>query len=467
MKTLSIRTRLIAFNTLATIVILLSFTLFSYWALVSILDDANNQFLADEIRVLRNIMLKHPENSKAIEQEIDWIPEELSDAQYHYYARIFDENNKLVMQTEGMNKHLAGAKFPEPTPINETPYDSEIWHNQNGKSYLIMSALATLGQEKKPKRLIEIALDISPQKAIVAEYQTILFGVFILGALAASIISILVARKSLRAIDEMTNHAELITIENLNNPLYPQEWPKELHRLVVAFNNMLLRIETAFNKLSQFSTELAHELRTPLNNLIVNSEVVLSKNRSLESYKDCIASNLEEYQQLSRMMENILFLAQVEHHQSELQFKTMHLQREFQAIAEFYEALAEERQVKIHYDAHNLLLYAEPVLIKRMLSNLVSNAIKFMPQGGVIHLSARNTAKNKIAITVQDNGIGIAKDKLTLIFDRFYKNNPQENLSPLGIGLGLSIVKSIVELHHGQITVDSFEGQGTKFTIIL
>lgn len=456
---LSITGRLSVLYILSSLAMLVAFSLYSYWSLQNILRDADEQFLTDEIRVLRSLMVKLPSDKTALAQEIDWIPEEMQSSEYHYYARILTKNKHKVMETEGMANGLKDANFPEPVNADSLPDQSITWQSPNGKKYLLMTASSWLGKDKKEQRLIEIALDISPQQKTLAEYRKNLFLVFILGVIVAAGFGVFVAKRGMRALKEITQTTERITIDELHRTINIKEWPTELQSLAKAYNKMLSRIEQAIKRLSHFSSELAHELRTPINNLMGEAEIVLSRNRDVSDYKAVIESSLEEYSRLLHLIENILFLARNENPQSKLNLTQINLAQEFATLADYYDILANEKNINITYSGENSVT-ADPILFRRAVSNLLSNAIKFTDVGGNIMLNA-SQEMHKLVIIVQDSGVGIPPEHIDKIFDRFYRVEHSRSSSSGGTGLGLAIVKSIMDLHAGSVSVVSQLGQGT------
>lgn len=438
-------------------------SLYAYWALTDTLSNANEKFLNNEVRVFRNILYKHPDNANLLSQEVEWVPEELEASEYHYFARISDpKSKKVIAMTQGMPALFKTVTFPEPANVTEDPEETDIFRSKNGNAYLLIAAIAKVGHSNET-RLVEIALDISPQEQIIAKYRRNLIAALILAMGCAVALGMWVARKGMRNLNHITEYAEAISISKLDL-ITVNNSPKELQRLISALNRMLQRIENAFNRLSLFSKELAHELRTPLNNLMGEAEIVLSRERSSLEYKEVITSSMEEYLRLSKMIENILFLAKTENPSAKLRMETLCLNKEFQDIAENFEPILQEKQIKIEIAGDEKLL-AEPNLLRRALNNLISNAIRFTAIEGKIVLSCKRIM-NAIQIIVEDNGIGIAKEHLPHICDRFYRVKQDTFPNSQGLGLGLSIVSSIMELHAGRIDIKSNLGQGTTIHLL-
>jgi two-component system heavy metal sensor histidine kinase CusS len=269
----------------------------------------------------------------------------------------------------------------------------------------------------------------------------------------------------LRALNILTDTVKDITTSSLSQRVQPALLPKELNPLGNAFNQMLDRIETSFSRMHQMSADMSHELRTPITNLIGQTELLLSYEHTEHDYRNAQASNLEELQRIASLIENILFLSRAESQQPGIEKSTVSAATEIAKICDYYQALAEDKNISItqHGDADILV---NTILFRRLMSNLVSNAIKYTPRDGSVSITV-NVMAEHVCITVSDTGIGIAPQHIPRLFDRFYRVDDSRSMQVSGTGLGLSIVKSIVELHHGKITVHSELNVGTNIELML
>jgi len=229
---------------------------------------------------------------------------------------------------------------------------------------------------------------------------------------------------------------------------------------------MLDRLEDAFERLSQFSADLAHELRTPINNLMGEAQVALSRERTTAEYTRVLQSALEEHAHLARMIDSMLFLAQADQACAALASISLEARAELQAVCDFYQALAEEQGVELACEGQTRIA-ADPLLLRRALSNLLSNALKYTPRGGRVTLRAAEGPGTTRTLSVIDSGVGIASEHLAKLGDRFYRVDPSRTASPSGVGLGLAIVRSIMTLHGGSLLIDSTVGQGTTASLVL
>jgi two-component system heavy metal sensor histidine kinase CusS len=220
---------------------------------------------------------------------------------------------------------------------------------------------------------------------------------------------------------------------------------------------MLKRLEDSFARLSQFSADLAHELRTPIGNILGEAQVALTRDRAPGEYREVIASTIAECERLSGIVDNLLFVARVDAAREPIAWKQFDARAAVEKIAAFYQTIAEDRHVAINCSGEGEI-HADPVLFQRAVSNLVDNALRFTPEGGTIQISiAGKDAQSEV--TVSDNGCGIAPEHLPRVFDRFYRADSSRSSD--GAGLGLALVRSIVELHGGSAAIESKIGQGT------
>jgi two-component system heavy metal sensor histidine kinase CusS len=254
-----------------------------------------------------------------------------------------------------------------------------------------------------------------------------------------------------------------VSAHNLELRLNAEAAPAELRLLADSFNAVLERLQSSFSNLSQFADDLAHDLRTPLNNLMVQTEVALSQPRESEEYQSLLASNYEEFGRLARMVESMLFLARAEHDQIALSAERLDAQRALEMVSEYFEGLASDAQIALEIDASGEV-WADAHLLRRAVSNLVANAVRYTAAGGVILLAA-TPGDGGMTISVTNPGPGIEPAHLPRLFDRFYRSDTARSSTSSSAGLGLAIVKSIMALHGGHASVASERPGLTRFAL--
>lgn len=232
---------------------------------------------------------------------------------------------------------------------------------------------------------------------------------------------------------------------------------------MISFNHMIEKIEDVFTRQANFSADIAHEIRTPVTNLVTQTEIALSQNRSQKELEDVLYSSLEEYNRMTRMVSDMLFLAQADNNQLIPDQAIFDLRAEVMKVFDFFEAWAEERNVTLKFNGMPCLTEGDPQMFRRAINNLLSNALRYTPEGKAVTVSLREQ-ENNVELVVANPGVPIPEEHLPRLFDRFYRVDPSRQRKGEGSGIGLAIVKSIVSAHHGKIRVES-DAVSTRFIL--
>lgn len=349
----------------------------------------------------------------------------------------------------------------EPVGVGREPQRSDIDSAEGPAGPVrILTVLAGAGGDTLRVTLARMRSD---RLAVLKRYAFDLLGALAAGTLLATLLGFAAVRRGLRPLYGMIAKADDISAHRLDHRLETRGMPAELRALCLAFNAMLDRLEEGVQRLSGFAADLAHDLRTPVNALMMQTQVALSRDRSADEYQALLASSLEEYERLARMIENTLFLARADNAQLALRRESLDLRTELAHICEYFEMLAEDRNVSLTLAATPVPpLEADPILLRRAVSNLVSNAIAHTPPGGVVTLRAFEDG-GWLALAVANSGSGIAEADLARVFERYYRADPARAAGN-SAGLGLAIVKAIMQLHGGGAKAESGNGR-TVFTL--
>jgi heavy metal sensor kinase len=277
------------------------------------------------------------------------------------------------------------------------------------------------------------------------------------------------AGRGLAPVNSLAQTAHRITSSNLGVQIPLRNAGDELDELIEAFNRMIKRLNDAFEQIRQFSTDVSHELRTPLTAIRGQLEVALFTAKTPEQYQDAMVNALQDVEQLSNIVRALLLLSQAESGQLVLQMGPINLAQVVEDMVEQYQIPAEAAKIELSAAVERgCTVRADKTQMERLVSNLVSNAVKYTPEGGKVHIGLRaDTEAGLGRLVVEDTGIGIPAEKLPHIFDRFYRVRGSKAGPVQGLGLGLSFVAWIVNAHGGTIDVESEEGQGSKFTVSL
>jgi heavy metal sensor kinase len=276
------------------------------------------------------------------------------------------------------------------------------------------------------------------------------------------------ARRTLLPIERMTEQAQSITADQLRARLPVDNPADELGRLAIVFNDLLGRIEEAFDRLKRFTADASHELRTPLTAIRSVGEVGLHERRDDAAYREVIGSMLEEADRLTRLVDSLLFLSRADSGYTSVTRDSVRLLELAREVAGHLLVLAEDRNqsIAVNGDA-STEAQADSVLLREALVNVVDNAIKYSPVGAEIRLRVLSGQQGGPAIEVLDRGPGIDAEHQARIFDRFYRIDEGRSRERGGSGLGLAIARWAVEANGGRIEVESERGRGSVFRIVL
>jgi two-component system, OmpR family, heavy metal sensor histidine kinase CusS len=291
------------------------------------------------------------------------------------------------------------------------------------------------------------------------------FGIgLIISALVSAGLGWLVAKSGLRPVGQITQVATSISARSLRERIPLEPVPLELQALILSFNAMLARLEDAFVRLSNFSADIAHELRTPVSNLLTHTEVVLTKKRDPNAYEENLYSNLEELKRMSRMIDDMLFLAKADNGMIISEQVDIELADLVSKLLEYYQLVAEDRCIRLSLEGRGKVR-GDRLMIDRAVSNILSNALRYTPEGHEISVQVEQAADH-VTLTVRNGGVTIDPQHLDKIFDRFYRADPARREGTSNVGLGLAITRSIVEAHKGRVWCTSVDGQ-TAFHLSL
>ncbi len=466
-KRWSITRRLTLLYTLSALAMILAVTSAQDLILSRSIAEHETLLLVDKVRVLARILDKAGYDAKIIEHEVRdeggvYDPKQ----QYVFFFRVLDDQGQIVAETPEMTPIVPVASFPAALPWSEVRRSvySQPFHAADGRVFSLASVWTPSGGETDTRRVIQVALEKSGEPSVMDAYRRNSFLVVALSIALFAFGGAAIARRGMRPVREMARVAEQITASQLNARFDPDEWPAELTMLAEAFSGMLVRLEDSFDRCQRCAEDLAHELRTPIQNLMGEAQVALSRKRTVDEYHGILESSLEEYDRLSRMINELLFLARADNPATAIVRERFEARRELDVVADYHDAEADEQGVKLTCEGQ-AWIDADPRLFRRILNNLLSNALRHTPRGGQVTLAVQTLAGGQVEVEVRDTGWGIAPEHLEHLGTRFYRPDRTASLRGEGAGLGLTIVKSIMALHGGSVVIDSAEGVGTKVTL--
>ena len=345
--------------------------------------------------------------------------------------------------------------FADPGPVNVpeeflTTTNNNFWEWQNQEQmFRGLTAQAMVTGRDKPLTVILI-FDVTEHMFFFETLQRWFWIGLVISALVSAGLGWLVAGSGMRPIRQVTKVAASMSAKSLKERIPLASVPKELQQMVSSFNAMLSRLDDAFVRLSNFSADIAHELRTPVSNLMIHTEVVLSRKRDIEDYEDNLYSNLDDLKRMSRMIDDMLFLAKSDNGLIPHEDKPIDLLEVVEKLLEYYRLLADERGINLTVSGGGSVR-GDVLMLHRAISNLLSNALRYTPEGRTINVDIQQRSTSTFVV-VENPGETIAPEHLEKLFDRFYRADPaRREGSPSNAGLGLSITRSIVEAHEGKI----------------
>ncbi len=271
-------------------------------------------------------------------------------------------------------------------------------------------------------------------------------------------------QRGLTPLRRFSQIAGQVSAQQLALRLPLDDLPLELKELAHAMNVMLDRLDGGVQQLSQFSDDLAHELRTPIGNLMGKAQVTLSRERPVEQYKEVLEASIEELTRLNRIINDMLFLAQVSQPHAQVPLKSVNLADEAKRVCELFEFNSEQKGISLRLHGWGSIR-ADRLMVQRALSNLLSNAIRHSPEGLPIDIAIERCG-DEVCLWVENQGPGIEQPHLPYLFERFYRAGSGRSRLEGGTGLGLAIVKSIMDVHGGRVEVSSELNGLTRFSLV-
>lgn len=413
---------------------------------------------AGELTVINQAVMKALKNTDNSLLLSDSLSRAVS-GHHGVYFQVWDSRNQLVFGTSGANFAQAIEVVTAVEQINAETLS--IWHSGENT----YRGVVTRFVDSSEYRIIT-AIDMGFHLHFLEEFRHSLWLIMMFAGgvtMLAAWLGVYQGHAPLRGLSEKVGN---IQADRLDVRLDLLTLPLELQDLATAFNQMIGRLEDSFTRLSHFSADIAHELRTPLTNLITQTQVALGKARTLDEYRELLYSNLEEQERLAKMVNDMLWLAKSDHGLLKLVQAPLDLASEAKDLCDFFEALAEEKDIILSLEGTTPTISGDRAMVRRAISNLLSNAIRYTPGGERIRIRLSTPRSDIASISVINPGPEIPPEHLPNVFDRFYRADPSRVRQSEGAGLGLAIVRSIVEAHGGSVEARS-DQRTTTFTLFL
>ena len=462
MLTLSVRSRLTLFYSAALSVMLAGFGILFYHALGLFMVRSITNELEDQVAFLHSHM--RVENGGV---ELAFNPDNREEAYFVHVATRFYEvfelpSGKLLVQSEELE--LLGVR-PMPDDARALAAKPGLSDEQFPNQRLRFDSSIVPGTDGSTSFLVRVGIPLDPADAARREFLHTLLLLVPIGIALAALAGWQMARRALRPMANLATAARKIDVHKLSERLPVRGTGDEVDDVAKAFNETLGRLENSVERMKQFTASISHELRTPLTTLRGEAEVALLEARSADEYKRVLSSQLEEFDKLTHMINQLLVLARAEAGEIQWADQAVDLSALALSLSEQMEPVATAKNVRLnsHVQA-GVFVHGDANWIEHAILNLFDNAIKFTAGGGEVDVTL-SSQNGDAVLRVQDTGVGISADALPHVFDRFFRAEPSRSKSVDGVGLGLALAKWIVEKHRGHIEVQSQIGKGSSFTI--
>ncbi|AOW12598.1 hypothetical protein LPB72_16295 [Hydrogenophaga crassostreae] len=415
--------------------------------------DLDREYLEDKVALVRQVVASSRDGEELVQRL-----EELQRSHTGLYLRLEQGQTPIFGQPDNpfpaRLKPSTGSLFP----TDWAWQGSEL----RGAAMVVDSASYLSNTNLRPLTLL-LAMDTHHHTHFMEELRHTLMVYLLIAALASGLLAWWAARRGLAPLRDMRERARRVTAHQLDERMPEASVPVEMAELAHDLNTMLARLQSDFQRLSEFSSDLAHELRTPISNLLTQTQVTLAQQRDAAAYRETLASNAEEFQRLGRMVSDMLLLAKTEHGLALPHREPVPLREQVQALFDFYDVVADERGIALVLEG-SATAHGDKLMLRRAISNLLSNAIRHAPEQSRVVVRLTHV-RGEASLCVENAGPPIAPEHLPRLFDRFYRvDKSRVHLSSDGTGLGLAITQAIMVAHGGSVRVDS-SAENTRFCL--
>lgn len=446
------RARLTLWYTVALSIIILFFSGGIYFFVSISLQEQADRQLRERTDTIEKILKLGPDEMR---EEIRELMEFDSTAIF----LVMDGNTQLAATNSwkegGLDRFFAGNKT---TPLH-------LWTSPNGRPYRLQTKLVSV-----PTHSYRITVAIDEEQA--HQLMNLVVTLILIGIPAAITVAFaggyFIAGHVLAPVNLMAAKAGEITAEGLADRLPVKNPDDEFGRLATVFNQTFARLEDSFERMRRFTSDASHELRTPLTVIRSVGEVGLQEDNDVHACREVIASMLEETDRLTRLVDSLLTLSRADAGLTLFERKWTDLGALAADVIDCLQVLAEEKGQVLTLDAKEpILANIDPSTFRQALINLLDNAVKYTPPNGRIGVAVRRSVEGMAVLEITDEGPGISRENHSRIFERFYRIDKGRSRDSGGAGLGLAITRWAVEVNGGRIEVESEEGRGSTFRIVL
>lgn len=373
------------------------------------------------------------------------------------FVQVTDSLGNILRKTPNLRESTLAFR-PELT-------EDSFFNTQLSGSPIRQLQMLIRNQNGKPLGYLLVAMPLQESLLVMQNLKIVLLTAFPLVLVILFFVTRSIAGRSIAPIDEVIDTANRIHQGHLSEriPIPPHQ--DEMHRLASTINNLLDRIQNAIQVEKRFTSDASHELRTPVAALKGTLEVLARKSRTVEYYQEKADYCLSEVNRMSRLIDEMLLLTRYDNSGNGLSLSEVPLIQQLELALDDHgtEIAKKSMRVTITGDK-SAVVTSEPVMLEILLGNIVSNAVKYSEPESPIHIDITSSGE-QVTCTIQDHGIGMTRDQVEKIFDRFYRADDSRSNQTAGVGLGLSIVQRLASLLHIDIQVESQPDDGTRFIL--
>ena len=379
------------------------------------------------------------------------------------FIQIIDASGKIGARLNDLEAEAVPVSF---TTLERALRGEIVYETiETARPRLRMITMPIL-ENKKVTSIVQVGSSLEEFEDTMKRLLIIMIVSIITATGGTIVVGYFMAKKTMKPVDQIRRTAVKITSSNLDERIELKGRKDELGRLAETFNAMIARLKDSFQRINQFSIDVSHELKTPLTILKGETELALRKERTNEEYKKSLQSNLEEIDRMSRIIDDLLLLSKAETKDIRLNLEKVDLRDLLADVCLNMKIFGENKGVEIiARDLDDIRIIGDELKLRRMITNIVENGIKYGHSGGYVAVSSHKQ-NGYACINVKDNGPGISSGDIKYIFDRFYRADRSRKRAS-GSGLGLSISKWIAQAHRGTIEVESTPAEVSLFTIKL
>jgi heavy metal sensor kinase len=422
-----------------------------------------DRFLLDETKELAEVLSHNPNEINFLMKFED---EAMARKYYPFFFRILNENGRPFYISKEFRE--IGYEVEDRVIINarngkETLEDIHL----TGRRTPFRMISTPLVSDGRLTYIIQLATHLHYVRKSLSAFKSNILAALPIVLVLGSLGGWLLARRSLTPIGYIASKAQMMTSKSLGERLIPRGTGDEMDDLIETINGMIARLEESFKRMAEFTADVSHELKTPLCALKGEAEVLLSRGRVADEYQEGLAHFIERFDQLNRMINDLILLSKTDSSQVELKKDPVRLDLLVNDLGDIFQILAQQKNIVLKIDPiQETAIVGDKIRLQQLFTNLIDNAIKFTPEKGSIWVTSEENGGN-VLVKVKDTGIGIPKEEQENIFKRFYRVDKSRSKETGGVGLGLSIAEWIAHAHHGRIEVGSELNKGSIFIVYL